>query len=121
MKILLKATACLLISGFVFLNSCKNEDEMREEANASVVNVEKGVAPAVWTTETEGAKPDKKKEKQEEPIPEPMPEAEAMPPQQEYAQAPAQEQLRESKPAKETKTSANPAERTAPPAVETDE
>ena len=35
------------------LSSCRNEDAAREEENASVVNIEKGVASPMWTSDAE--------------------------------------------------------------------
>ena len=88
----------LLLGGLCALSSCKNDDEAREEANASVVNIEKDAAPEMWTSEGDGSlpseqnlKPEPPKEevkeetfepqpvqaeeiKQEEPKPQPKPE-----------------------------------------------
>ena len=41
------------IAALLSFPSCNNEDAAREEANASVVNIEKGVASPVWTSDGE--------------------------------------------------------------------
>lgn len=43
-------TGTLIASGAIFLGACSNENA--EEENASIVNVEKGVAPPVAISET---------------------------------------------------------------------
>lgn len=49
----IKVSACLLSLGtLVFATSC--EDNSKNEENASIVNVEKGVASPLWTPESEG-------------------------------------------------------------------
>ena len=41
----MKALACMMAAGAAMLTACAP----KEDENASVVNVEKGAAPAVWT------------------------------------------------------------------------
>ena len=51
----LKSAACIVaLSSALLLASCSNEEAEREEQNASVVGIEKGAAPAVWTSDAEG-------------------------------------------------------------------
>lgn len=62
----LKSTACVLgLAVAVVLPSCKNEEEQREEANASIVNIEKGVTDPVWTSDIEAPAALPKEDKQE--------------------------------------------------------
>ena len=109
----LKTTGCLLVFGsMIAFSSCKNEEEQREEANASVVNIEKGVADPVWTSDSENAPKSKKEvQKAETPAPqveEPQPQemmqqmveesAEGAPKAEQPAPAPKQEVKPEPKP-----------------------
>ena len=70
MTIFLKSAAWLLLLGPVFsFSSCRNEQEMREEEQASVVGIEKGVVSELWTSDADGKIQPQKVEKKEEPAP----------------------------------------------------
>ena len=100
MKLFLKYSAgilaVVLACGFA---SCKNDKEIQEEANASTVNIEKGVASPVWTPEGESAQ--KPATDQETRI-ETQPQVEEMAPEvdaPEVELAPVEEKTPEPKPA----------------------
>lgn len=68
----LKTIAFLLVLGAGlyfgagYLASCNNEEEMKEEANASTVGIQKGAVPALWTSDGDGKIPPQKVEKKVE-------------------------------------------------------
>ena len=70
MTIFLKSAAWLLLLGPVFsFPSCRNQEEIREEEQASVVGIEKGVAPALWTSDADGKIEPQEVKKKDEPAP----------------------------------------------------
>ena len=70
MTIFLKSATCLLLLGPVFsFHSCRNEEEIREEEQASVVGIETGVAPALWTSDSDGKSEPQELKKKDEPAP----------------------------------------------------
>ena len=71
------ATIALALTALLPISSCKNDEEQREEANASVVNIEKGVADPVWTTDAEPVAVSSETKQAETPAPEPAEPQEA--------------------------------------------
>ena len=71
------ATIVLILTAPVSTNSCNSDEEQREEANATVVNIEKGVANPVWTTDAEPVAVSNETKQAETPAPEPAEPREA--------------------------------------------